>query len=90
MNFMRSLLLIATLAIVSACSTTAPVTDVPDQSTFNTITCVHKYESSWGFTYEKQNITRYVANNVVQFYIKDVTGQDIFLNIYEIENYNCR
>lgn len=90
MRFIKSLPLILILAIASACSSPQPSPDVAEETSATAITCVHKYEPSWFFTYEPENITRFVANNVVQFYIVDVQGREVFLNIYEIENYNCR
>lgn len=88
MRYIKSLILILILLTVSGCASTT-VEDAHETSS-TAITCVHKYESSWRFTYEPENITRFISNNVVQFYIRDVHGQDVFLNIYEIENYNCR
>ena len=66
-----------------ATGTTAP----PPVS--GTMTCVHKYDETRVVEYDKNNITRYVINDVVTFYILDTNGNDVFLNIYEIENYIC-
>jgi hypothetical protein len=91
MRYIRTIIPILILTAISGCtSVPIEVDETPLQVSSNAITCVHKYESSWQFTYEPENITRFISNNVIQFYIKDVQGRDIFLNIYEIENYNCR
>ena len=54
-----------------------------------TITCAHKYDESIVIKYPKGNITRFITNDVVTFYILDVNNKDVYLNIYEIENYIC-
>ena len=71
------------LFLTSGCATNQPV---PDS---DTITCVHKYDDSLVIQYERKNISRLVVNGVVMFYILDVDGNKVFLNIHEIENYNC-
>ena len=53
------------------------------------ITCVHKYDSNRVVKYVKGTTQRTVINDVITFYILDINGKDVFLNIYEIENYNC-
>jgi len=89
MKYIKSIILVLTLTIVSGCANTQ-VDNGASEATSTTITCTHKYESSWNFTYEPENITRFIANGIVQFYIRDVHGRDIYLNIYETENYKCR
>lgn len=55
----------------------------------NIITCTHKHDDTIVVRYDKHNITKFVANDIIMFQIIDVNGKKIFWNIYEIENYNC-
>jgi hypothetical protein len=56
---------------------------------FEIIKCIHKYDKSRIVEYESQNITRFIINDIITFYIIDINGKEVFLNIYEIENYKC-
>lgn len=78
----------------SACAPTVvkpPEPPPPPSDNINVtlIQCVHKHDSDITVKYYSNNITRFTTNNVITYYIKDIYGKDIFLNIYEIENYNC-
>lgn len=100
MKFIRQVLLILTISLITACAstnnpypeTTEPgfTPDSPSTIAGSVISCSHKYEPGIKFSYERTNITRFVVNNVVTFYILDINGNDIFLSYEETENYNCR
>lgn len=83
MKFINFIILTISLFLIG-CTTTPPA-----GYTAGTMTCVHKYDESRVVTYDKNNITQYVINDVVTFYILDINGNDVFLNIHEIENYIC-
>jgi hypothetical protein len=91
MKFIR-IATVVILILLNGCTSTGTSTNTittPVESDSNLITCIHEYEPSWRFTFERGNVSRYMLNNVVQFHIIDTDGRDVFLNIYEIENYNC-
>lgn len=79
---------IAALLLISfliGCSATVPVDRIGDDY----ISCVHKYENDLAFTYRSDMMTRTQINNIVTFYFHTVDGKNLYLNIHEIENYNC-
>lgn len=53
------------------------------------VTCTHKYDKTRVVKYTENNITTFKINNIETFYIKDINNKDVFLNVYEMENYVC-
>ena len=53
------------------------------------ITCVHKHDSNVVVVYTSDNMRRFTLNDMTMFQIIDVNGDEVFWNIYEIENYEC-
>lgn len=78
-------IIVAASVILSACATNQPAVKVDP----TIVTCFHKYDPRIIVSYRKDHITKFVVNGVTTFYILDVNEKDIFLNIYEIENYVC-
>lgn len=81
-SFILSVLILATNI---GCATTAPT----PMSSGDVINCIHKYDDNIVITYDRENISRFIINDVIMFQIIDVNGDTVFLNIYEIENYVC-
>jgi hypothetical protein len=53
------------------------------------IECNHKYDNTQTFRFYEGNIARLTINDVITFHVVDINKEDMFLNIYEIENYKC-
>lgn len=78
---------ILSLLLISGCSST-PIIPT-EQERVQLIQCVHKYDDAIVIEYNKENLTRFKLNDIIMFRIIDTHGRPVFLNIYEIENYNC-
>ena len=79
-HFIPSLLLL----INAGCASKPPVYYGPDA-----ITCVHKHDDNIVVQYRKENFRQFVMNDIIMFQIIDIEGNEVFWNIYEIENYEC-
>jgi PBP1b-binding outer membrane lipoprotein LpoB len=86
---LKNYMVILSLLLISGCvSTPTPITPT-EQERAQLIQCVHKYDDKIVIEYNKENLTRFKLNDIVMFRIIDTRGRAVFLNIYEIENYNC-
>jgi hypothetical protein len=85
MIFKKFILILFLAIIASSCTINDPKPFFPE----NAITCVHKYEKEIKFTYLPENISRFIINDMTMFHIATIDDRNVFLNIYEIENYNC-
>lgn len=53
------------------------------------VSCEHRYDPNRVFVFYKDRVNRFIINDVITFHIITLDQTDVFLNIYEIENYNC-
>lgn len=72
------------LLLASAGCATSNQTYGPD-----VITCVHKHDDNFVVKYRKENFRQFTKNDIIMFQIIDINGDEVFWNIYEIENYEC-
>lgn len=63
---------------------------VPEVTQDVTITCEHKYDSSRNFVYIEGNAAeKKIDDNLTIFLIVDINNKEVFVNNFELENYNC-
>lgn len=53
------------------------------------VSCTHRYDPERTFVFYRDRVNRFIINDVITFHIITLDQTNIFLNIYEIENYNC-
>lgn len=83
---MKFILSIIALILLINCGNTPPPV-LPEGE--NVVYCEHKHDSKINFYYLPKNMISFTQNKVLQFQIITLNNEEIFLNIYEIENYNC-